>query len=263
MSTLARSETLDQRSHIFSTLAARNRFVGVLRLAVPAAGVVILGGLVLQLFLASLGDDFGFSNISIDRNNLVVDTPSYSSMGVDGSSYQVEAASAKSALDRTDIIDLTRAVLTITKTGGATITASADAARLETSGQLVTVDGVTRIADSEGMKGTIVGIFANMAAETMVGKGDVDITFSNGTTLRADSMSFDGARSTWSFSRATLTLPSTPGEGEAGPAATVVSQPAGEVAVADQDEVTNSIAVAPAIVAPQPMARRPLAQEQF
>lgn len=263
MSILARSETLDQRNRIFSTLAARNRLVGVLRLAVPAAGVIIPGGLVLQLFIAGLGDDFGFSNISIDRNNLVVETPSYSSMGADGSSYQVEAASARSALDHTDIIDLTQAVLTIKKAKGATITARADAARIETTGQLVTVDGVTRIADSKGMKGTIVGIFANMAAETMVGKGDVDITFSNGATLKAASMSYDGATSTWSFTRATLTLPSTPGEGKARKAAAIVNRPSGQVAEEDQEDVTGGIAAAPVLVAPQPMARRPLAQEQF
>ncbi|MHB1103217.1 MAG: hypothetical protein ACYC0C_10690 [Devosia sp.] len=258
MSILARSETLDQRNRIFSTLAARNRFVEVLRFAVPAAGVVIFGGLVLQLFFASLGDDFGFSSISIDRNNLVVDTPSYSSMGADGSSYQVEAASAKSALDRTDIIDLNMVVLTIKKTKGATITARADAARLETTSQLVTVDGVTRIADSKGMKGTIVGIFANMAAETMVGKGGVDITFSNGATLKAASMSYDGASSTWQFARATLTLPSTPGEDEAKRAGAVVSQSAGQAA----EDITGEVTGRPALVAPRPMARRPLAQEK-
>ena len=87
----------------------RNRLVGVLRFAVPAFGGVVFGGLMLQLFLASLGEDFGFSNVSIDRDNLVVDTPSYASMGADGSSYQVQAESARSALDRTDIIHLTKA----------------------------------------------------------------------------------------------------------------------------------------------------------
>lgn len=251
MNSLARSETIEQRSRIFAGLAVRNRVIGVLRFAVPAAGIVIFFGLVLQLFLASLGDEFGFSNISVDRNNLIVDTPSYSSMGADGSSYQVQAASAKSALDRTDIIDLSMAVLTIKKTKGATITASADAARLETTSQLVTVDGATRIADSEGMEGTIVGIFADMAAETMVGKGDVDLTFANGATLKAGSMSYDGAVSTWRFARATLTLPSTPGEDEAKKAGAMASKAADP----GPELVTRG-------VAPQPRARRPMAQEK-
>lgn len=255
MSTLAPPESIERRDRIFSALAVRNRVVGAMRLAVPAVGIVILGGLVLELFIASLGDDFGFSNVSIDRNNLVVDTPSYSSMGADGSSYQVEAASAKSALDRTDIIDLTGAVLTIKKTMGATIVARADAARIETVGQLVTVEGVTRIADSKGMKGTIVGVFANMEAETMVGQGDVDITFSNGTTLEAAGMAYDGPSSTWRFSRATLTLPSTPGEDKVKEAAAA----AGQVPAGMSAEVT----LRPALVAPRPMARRPLAREPF
>jgi lipopolysaccharide export system protein LptC len=258
MNSLARSETIEQRRRIFSGLAVRNRVVGVLRFAVPAAGIVIFGGLVLQLFLGSLGDDFGFSNMSIDRNNLIVDTPSYSSMGADGSSYLVEAAAAKSALDRTDIIDLTKAVLTIKKTEGTTMTAHADAARLETTSQLVTVDGATRIADSEGMKGTIVGIFANMAAETMVGKGDVDLAFANGATLKAASMSYDGSSSTWRFARATLTLPATPGEDETAKASTMVSKAAGPAA----EIATGGVALPPVVAAPRPMARRPLAQEK-
>lgn len=212
MNTYAQSGTVDQRSRIFATLGLRNRFVQVLRFAVPAFGIAVLGGLILQLYLASLGEDFGFSNISIDRNKLVVETPSYSSMGADGSSYQVAAESARSALDRTDIIDMTRPVLTITRPQGAVITARADEARLETTGQKVTVDGATRIADSEGMKGTILGLVADFAAEAMVGNGAVDITFANGATLKAASMSYDGRSATWSFSRATLTLKSMPGD---------------------------------------------------
>mgnify|MGYP000890838700 CR=1 FL=1 len=114
----SRSATLEQRERIFASLVVRNRFVRVLRFAVPAAGTVIFCGLVLQLFFGGLGDDLGFANISIDRNNLVVDTPTYSSMGADGSSYRMEAASARAALDRTDIITLEQAVFIIGRPGG-------------------------------------------------------------------------------------------------------------------------------------------------
>lgn len=184
----------------------------MLRFAVPAFGIVVFGGLMLQLFLVNLGDQFGFSSISIDRDNLVVDNPSYSSTGADGSSYQVKAASARSALGRTDIIELTGAVLTVTRPSGIAITAAADAARLETGSQTVTVDTVTHIADSEGMYGTLAGLSADFGAETVDAGGAVDITFSSGATLQAESLSFDGKRAIWRFTRATLTVPSTPGE---------------------------------------------------
>lgn len=223
MNILAQSGTADQRDRIFSTLRARNRFVGALRFAVPVVGVIAFGGLMLQLFLASLGEDFGFSNISIDRNNLVVDTPSYNSMGADGSSYHVQAESARAALDRTDVIELTGVALTTRRPAGAVITASADHARLETSDQRVTVEGATQIADSNGMKGKLLDIIADFAAETVTGSGAVDITFSNGATLTAASMSYDGKNSTWSFSRATLTVPSVPGEAPGTPAAAALT----------------------------------------
>ena len=214
MNILAQAGTADQRSQIFATLRTRNRVVEVLRFAVPALGIVVFGGLVLRLFLVNLGEDFGFSNISIDRNNLVVDTPSYTSMGADGSSYQVHAVSARSSLERTDIIQLSEAVLTVSKPSGVVITASADQAQLETTGQIVTVEGAMRIADSKGMKGTLIGIVADLAAETVSGSGAVDITFSNGATLQAAGMSYDGNSSTWHFDRATLVMQTTPGEQE-------------------------------------------------
>ena len=251
---LAQSGTVDQRDRILSILRARNRFVGVLRFAVPALGAVVFGGLMLQLFLGSLGDDFGFSNVSIDRNNLVVDTPSYSSMGADGSTYHVQAKSARSALDRTDIIHLSKAELTISRPSGAVITASAEEAVLETSGQEVKVAGVTHIAGSDGMKGSLVGLSADFATETAIGEGAVDITFSNGATLTAASMSYDGASSTWRFSRATLTVQLAAADAEAiDPDPPVGGQSTGR----DLPRFTNET---PAMTAPQPAGRRPTSE---
>lgn len=243
MNTLAQSGTIQQRSRIFAALVARNRVVEALRYAVPALGIVIFGGFALQLYLGSLGHDFGFSDISIDRNNLVVDTPSYSSVGTDGSFYGIEAASARTALDRIDIIDLNLPVLTLRKAEGNAITVKADAARVETTSQKVTVEGITRLSDSTGMSGTIVGISANLAAETMVGEGPVDITFANGATLTAASMSYDGTSATWGFQRAVLTLPSTPGENQSGSGQSDGQAPAGPAAAPT------------ALGAPRPVAR--------
>lgn len=248
MNTLAQSGTVQQRSRIFAALVVRNRIIEVLRYAVPALGIVTSGGFVLQLYLGSLGHDFGFSDISIDRNNLVVDTPSYSSVGVDGSFYRIEAVSARSALDRTDIIDLSQPVLTLRKAEGNAITVEADTARVETTSQQVTVEGITRLSDSVGMNGTIVGFSANLAAETAVGKGPVDITFSNGATLTAASMSYDGASATWRFQRAILTLPSTPGDDQSGKEQT------------DQEAAADRSMAPVAPGAPRPAAR-PLSLE--
>ncbi len=185
----------------------------MLRFAVPAFGVVVFGGLVLQLFLVNLGDQFGFSSIAVDRTHLVVDTPSYSSMGTDGSWYRVEAAAARAALERTNVIELREAVVTVTRPDGSVLSASADTAELETGGQTVTVAGITRLADSEGMRGSVEGLRADFAAEAVTGSGPVDIAFPQGARLTADAMSYDAASAIWRFSRATLVLADTPGAG--------------------------------------------------
>lgn len=185
----------------------------MLRLGVPALGAAVFGGLVLQLFLVNLGDRFGFSGLAIDRDHLVVDTPSYSSMGADGSWYRVEATAARSALGRTNVIELIGAVLTVTRPDGVVLSASADTAELETGGQTVTVAGVTRLADSEGMRGTVEGLLADFAAEAVTASGPVDISFQKGARLIAEAMSYDAASATWRFTRATLRLADTPGAG--------------------------------------------------
>jgi len=209
----AQTGTAVERDRIFAALRRRNRVVAVLRIAVPAFGAVLFGGLVLQLFLVNLGDRFGFSGIAVDRGQLVVDTPSYASVGADGSSYRVEAASARSALGRTNVIELSGAVLTVTRPDGVVLSARAEAAELETGGQTVTVAGVTRLADSAGMHGSVAGLRADFAAEAVTGSGPVDITFPHGAWLTAEAMSYDAASATWRFARATLMLADTPGAG--------------------------------------------------
>lgn len=221
MSTLARAPDVEQRQRIFRALETRNRIVGVLRLAVPAAGVVIFGGLVLQLFVSGLGHDFGFANVYVDRNQLVVDTPSYASTGADGSTYRIEARSASAALDRADIIAIDGLMLTIEKPSGDTLSARAEDARLALTSQVVTIAGELRISDSGGMQGTATGIVADLAAETMVGHSQVNLSFANGAILTAARMGYDGGTSTWRFDRVKLSLPATPG------ASGTVAPPAG------------------------------------
>ena len=87
MSIAARTETAEQRAAIYAALIRRNRLVGLLRIGLPVIGGIVLAGLLVQLFIGSLIPDFGFANITIDRDNLVVETPAYSGVGADGTVY--------------------------------------------------------------------------------------------------------------------------------------------------------------------------------
>lgn len=224
MSTLAHSDTFDHRGRIYARLTARNRVVAILRIAVPVLGVLVLGLLLLQLVVGSLAPGFSFAGITIDRDRLMVDAPSYEAMSADGTSYSVQAAAAVAAPGTSDIIDLEGVLLTMRQPDGATMTAAADAAQLQTIDQLVLVDGLTRVADNRGAAGTLVGVRADIPAETMTASGAVDLTFADGTTLDASSMSYtpDG---TWRFTEVTVVLPATPGAAAAPPPAPAAPEP--------------------------------------
>lgn len=224
MSTRAHSDTFERRSRIFAALTVRNRMVSVLRIAVPLLGVLVLAGLLLQLFIGSFAPGFSFAGITIDRDRLVVDAPSYEAMSSDGTSYAVSAAAAVAAPNSNDLIDLTGALLTMRQPDGREITAAADTAQLQTTDQLVLVEGVARIADSTGAHGTLVGVRANIPQESMTASGTVDMTFANGTTLDATGMAYTGDGN-WRFTDVTLVLPSTPGAGTTPDADTQTPEP--------------------------------------
>jgi lipopolysaccharide export system protein LptC len=217
MSTLAHTETFDRRSRIFARLAVRNRLVAALRVAVPVLGLLVLGLLLLQLVVGSLAPGFSFAGITVDRNRLVVDAPSYEAMSSDGTSYAVSAAAAIAAPDSNDLIDLTTALLTMRQPDGREVTAAAETAQLQTTDQLVLVEGVARIADNRGAFGTLAGVRADIPGETMTASGAVDLTFANGATLDASGMVYAGD-GTWHFTDVTLVLPALPGA-DATPAA--------------------------------------------
>lgn|SRR5690606_26399113 len=219
MSTLAHSDTFERRDRIYAAITARNRLVAVLRFAVPVLGVLVLGGLLLQLVVGSLVPGFSFAGITIDRDRLMVDAPSYEAMSADGTSYSVQAAAAVAAPGTTDVLDLEGVVLTMRKPDGAEMTAAADTAQLQTTDQLVLVEGVTRVADDKGAHGTLVDVRADVPAETMTAAGAVDLTFADGTTLDATGMRYAGD-GIWQFTDVTVVLPAIPGGAAPLPSAT-------------------------------------------
>jgi lipopolysaccharide export system protein LptC len=212
MSIAARTETAEQRAAIYARLEQRNRLVGILRFGLPTIGGIILAGLLVQLYIGSLVPDFGFANIAIDRDNLVVETPSYSGVGADGTVYTVGARSARAAIGDTDLIHLTGASFNLRQPSGASFSAEAEAARLRLSEQTVTVDGKTNVVGSNGMTGTVEAAEVKVATEQMRSTGPADLTFAGGSTLHARTMSYDGKAQVWRFNDVTLHLTSTPGE---------------------------------------------------
>lgn len=199
------------RERLHQALVRRNRLVGVLRLAVPVAGAIVLVVVLAGIVLDNLRAQFGFASIRIDRDNLVVDAPRVTATGDDGTLYAATARMAKARLGSTDLIDMTDAVFTMTPLSGAIFTAATPAAALQTTAQTLTVPGTLNVKSNDGMHGTLDGFFGDMLNWQIVAHGAVDLTFPAGMQVQSEGMTYDGNARLWSFTRATVTLPDTPG----------------------------------------------------
>jgi hypothetical protein len=213
MTALARTDTLEQRTAILGRLVRHNRIVAILRFGVPALGIVIFAALALQIWLGNLLQQYDISGFSIDRGNLVVETPGYTAAGDDGTLYRMSAATARAALDHADQLLLHIPALVAGRPGETQYFATAADATLDTGSQMLTVPGVTNISSDDGMSGTIAGLTADLTAKTLHSDGTVSMLFADGTTLEATGLAFESEGRVWTFGAATLVLPDLPDGG--------------------------------------------------
>lgn len=201
-----------QRLATYRRLTRRNRIVSVLRLAVPALGALTLAVLAGQIYLSSLGNRFGVGQISVSRDGVSVDALAYEGLLEDGAAYRVTASAARAAMNATDRIALTDAVLEVDRTSGVSQRAESDQALLDTTNQLVFIDGIAHFTDSTGTVGVLEQSVFDWANSVLTAKGPVTINYSDGSDIKAAGMVYDAKQQTWTFTGATVTLPSTPGE---------------------------------------------------
>ncbi|WIY52884.1 hypothetical protein O9Z70_15745 [Devosia sp. YIM 151766] len=197
---------------MYQRLARRNRFVAMLRLGIPAMGLVVLAGLMVQIYLASFTGRFGVGRIEVTPETIIVDAPEYAGILSDGSAYRVWAETAQAHRARTDLIALSGAHLVIDRVDGVQLQIDAAAAQLDMAGQITTIPELADIADSTGMTGTLTDSVFDWEAQTLNTKGAVSIDNADGSTVRAEGLVYDAEAVVWTFSRAVVTLPIATGE---------------------------------------------------
>jgi lipopolysaccharide export system protein LptC len=200
-----------QRFAVYRRLEARNRIVAILRVGVPVLGAVALSALLLQIYASSQTSRFGISNVVVSPDSVTVETPEYSGLLDDGSAYRVSASSARADVEATERIGLMDAALTMVKPDGVTILVETPAAVLDTSGQIVEIEGEARVSNSEGTSGVLLDTVFDYAAQRLVGNGPVSVDYADGTQIEAEGLTYDAVALVWTFTRATVTLPDTPG----------------------------------------------------
>lgn len=199
------------RKRTYQRLALRNRLVAVLRIGVPAFGLVVLVGLVGQIYLSNMGKRFGVGAITMSREAINVAAPEYAGILDNGTLYHVSAASAQAALDASDLIDLTDATLLLTRPNGVTMQASARRAQLDTTNELVIIEGTTHVVESTGTTSVLNDSVFDWQKQILTSKGAVDVAYADGTHLVAQGLVYQAKSMVWTFSGATVTLKQTPG----------------------------------------------------
>ncbi len=197
----------DPRAHLYARLNRRNLFVAILRIAVPAAGVALAGLLIFQIILSNLADNFGIGGIRLDRDQLVLDTPSYSGIMPDGTTYEVMAETARAGIEATDIINLDTATIVTEQTDGYTMTANADFARLFLTEQQVIVEGLMVTRDSNGVNGRLLDSVIDWPTQKLTSNGDVRFEFKDGAAIEAESLVYNAKRQVWDFKGVRYTVP--------------------------------------------------------
>ena len=202
----------DRRRRLHARLEWRNHLVALLRIAVPLAGALAAAVVVGSLVLEGMSNRFGFANVHIDRNNLVVDTPQLSSTLADGTAVALTAAAARIDAGNSDHAELDDVAFSASLASGTTLRADADLARLTLSSQRIEVPGETRIAASTGFSGTAADIVADVQGLGIAATGGVVLGFGDGNRLVASDMAYDHKAGTFVFHNAKLSLTSTPGD---------------------------------------------------
>lgn len=205
------THTHQDRALIYGRLEARNRLVGVLRIAVPLVGLVILAVLLVQIYLSSLGDSFSIGRLEVTPDNVSVEAPEYSGVLSNGTVFRVSATSARAAPNQTHLITLSRAGLTMTKPDGVQINVNADHAVLDTMAETVTIKDLAYVEDSTGTSGIIADSVFNYDQQTLVSEGAVDLEYADGTILSGEGLFYDLPTAIWTFTKTDVTLPRTPG----------------------------------------------------
>jgi len=200
------------RLAVYRRLQQRNRLVDILRIGVPALGLVTLAGLVVQIYVASTGNRFGVGRIAGTPDTISIEAPEYAGVLEDGSAYRVRASAAQASIERTDLIELSEADMVVDRVDGVQLRAEAARARLDTTSQQVLVRGIADIADSTGTVGRLVDSVFDWGSQMLTSRGPVAIDYSDGATVRAEGLVYDADAMVWTFSQAVVTLPATPGE---------------------------------------------------
>ncbi|WP_127145108.1 hypothetical protein [Pelagibacterium montanilacus] len=206
------AQPADRRA-LYGRFARHNRAIGILRLAVPLAGLAILIYPMVELAVSSLARSISIGGVRLEADTLVIDAPRFEGRTATGTVYSMTAERAESRVGDLDIADLYGLVIDIEGGENYLANASFPTAQWTMSAEhLVSNEDVT-VTDSTGASGRLAGLSVDWPAQTIASDGPVIFDFDDGSRLDAETMVHDMGRAHWQFSAVRLTMTPVPDAG--------------------------------------------------
>jgi len=195
------------RDRIYRRLVRRNAVIDVLRVIVPAAGLVLFGILALQIYVGNIASEAGITGIRIERETLIIETPKYAGVMSTGTRYSVVAREARKPITGGDVVDLLDVSVEIVRPDGYVMRGSAALAHYDILAQTVLVPQLLSVNDSREVKALLHNSLIDWNAQTLRTEEDVVVDYPDGTRIEARSLFFDSVTTNWQFGPTVLTTP--------------------------------------------------------
>jgi hypothetical protein len=195
------------RAGLHRRLGRRNRIIGVLRVLVPLAGLLLLAFLVAQIVIANIAKEYGVTGIRFERDRLLIDDPRYEGVTEGGTRYKVVARTASAQMANANVIELGDATLYIERPDGVSFTATAAHAFYDLVGQTVEVPDLAEVVDSRQTTARLQNTFVDWRVQTITARSGAVISFADGTKLTANSLVMYGDENRWDMTGVVLDTP--------------------------------------------------------
>ncbi len=172
----------DGRERAFALAQRHTRFVRVMRLALPAATLLLCGGIVyFSGLLTSSGPTFEISGIGIEDGTLTMEDARLTGVNEDDRAYVVNADTASQQLAQPNVFDLDNIDAEISGGDAAWASVEADSGQYDRERETLRLDRDVRVQSGDGYDVLLESAYVDLKAGTVISDDPVEVQMMNGT----------------------------------------------------------------------------------
>jgi lipopolysaccharide export system protein LptC len=174
---------VSDRRRAFRAARRHSRRVRILRIALPAAGTLIMVGLAVFTSIGlPAGVDLSLARMSVTRNSIIMESPQLTGFDADGRHYSLSADRAIQALAEPDAVRLEDISAEVIVPGQGTATITAEAGDYDNAESTLQVEGAITVDSSQGYALEMEGADIDFGAGTMMSPNPVTVRYEDSRT---------------------------------------------------------------------------------